>query len=136
MEITRKHPAVAEHHPMIVMIANGSDIWSKNAPDYLVSYRQYFLTHYSAFPTNNHNVERGVRESGYVTLGNRSEEHRSIYVIARGSVIPEALELGKKEINDNKKKVQGKKRHHYLYEALNNHNTKLPLKIKTWTLIG
>lgn len=125
MEITRQLPAIKDYLPMVRMIAHGSDIWSTNVTSYMASYRDLFLENFSSFPTNNHNVERGVRESGFVTLGNRSESNRSIYVVARGGVIPEGLELGKETVNNHEKKIQGKKRHCFLYDALNNHNMKL-----------
>jgi len=43
-----------------------------------------------------------VKESGFVSLGWRAEANRTILVIARGKVLPEALKLGHIELDNPK----------------------------------
>ena len=52
-------------------------------------------------------MERGVKESGYVSLGHCSKKNRSALAIARARTIPNAMDEGKKVIekDDGKKRV-------------------------------
>jgi len=69
---------------------------------------------------SNQFVERGLKASGYVALGLRGESNQTIVAIARGKILPEVLQNGRHEINndsddddDANKKVnhlQGKRR--------------------------
>jgi len=104
----RNLPVVQENSRAIALIANGGDIWSDDACDILTSFRNIYLYQYSSLPTNTQFTERGVKESGVVSLGRRSETNRSILSISRGKLIPEALKKGREEIDG--KQLQGKKR--------------------------
>ena len=51
-------------------------------------------------------VERGVKESGYISLGRYAEEKRTILAIARGKVLPDSLSNGRLEISAEKEDVR------------------------------
>eukprot|EP00957_Ditylum_brightwellii_P193183 14709457-Ditylum_brightwellii.AAC.1 len=56
--------------------------------------RQCYLLEYLSLPINTQFVERGIKESGYVSLGRRQEINRYILAAARGKVPHEALQHG------------------------------------------
>ena len=44
---------------------------------------------HAALLSNSHIAERGVKESGYVSLGGQGESSRSVFAIARGTTVLE-----------------------------------------------
>ena len=82
--MTRSLPIVSNHQAAIRLIAIGEDMWAINDNPLLVALREDYLHQYAAVPTNTQFVERGVKESGYVTLGRRCKSNRTILAIARG----------------------------------------------------
>ena len=48
--------------------------------------------------SNTQFTERRVKESGYVSLGQRNETNRSVLAIARGKTLKKALKRGREEI--------------------------------------
>lgn len=125
----RNLPFFAEHIAAIRLIGQGRDCWSYTAPQNLESFRLLYLHEYSALPTNTQFVERGVKESGYVTLGRRNETNRSVLAIARAKIIPDAICKGKEKLKESLKDVkslQGKKKS----KALLNEMASLQQKIK------
>ena len=128
LQITREVEEIKENMIIVSMIANGADIWS-DGNDELVFFKECYLRKYSSLPTNTIFVERGVKESGYVTLGRRDESTRSLLILARGKVIPEALEIGSMEVNvgndGDKKRCQGKRKVNNLIKEVNRDIQKL-----------
>ena len=109
----RNSPFYSDNAVPIQIIALGGDIWHGNACTHLVAFSNVYRYNYSALPTNSQFTERGVKESGYVTLGRRLEKNRSALAIARAKIIPDAMVAGKKVVDrgDGKKRlVQGKLR--------------------------
>ena len=105
----RSLPVVIENNRAIRMIADGHNMWAPNACDTLKEFRLLYLHRYAALPTNTQFTERGVKESGYVSLGRRGETNRSVLAISRAKMIPDALKKGRKEIElENLKQLQGK----------------------------
>ena len=99
-------PIISQNNHSIQLIANGIDLWvSMNKS--LLEFKKVYLLQYSALPTNTQFTERGVKESGYVTLGRRGEANRSILAIAQGTLLPEAMCAGRAEI-ESLKNLQGK----------------------------
>ena len=94
----RNLPVVRENGEAIYLIATGGDIWSDDACKVLSAFRTTYLNEYSALPTNTQFTERGVKESGYTSLGRRGEINRSIFAMSRGKIIPEVLKKGRVEI--------------------------------------
>ena len=123
---TRCLPLCQEIAAALSLIANGIDIWTKqiNIPC-LSTYSLLYLHRYSALPTNTQFGERGVKESGYVSLGRRNEANRSVLAISRGKLLPEALALGREEIRvkhqDEEKQLQGKAKTRVLMAEFHNH---------------
>ena len=74
------------------MIADGYNAWRNAAGNTLASFRQLYLHQFSAFPINSQFTERGVKESGHVSLGRRNETHRSLLAISRAKIMPNALQ--------------------------------------------
>ena len=112
----RNLPVVQENTQAIALIAKGGDIWSDDACNILTSFRNIYLYQYSSLPTNTQFTERGVKESGVVSLGRRGETNRSILSISRGKLIPDALKKGREEIDV--QQLQGKKRTKVLIREL------------------
>ena len=83
----------------IRLIADGCDIWSAYSLPCLVSFSQMYQTHYAALPANSQFTERGVKESGYVSLGRRSEKNRSVLATAHALVVPDAMSEGREKID-------------------------------------
>ena len=114
----------------IRLIADGCDIWSAGSQPCLLSFAHLYRTHYSALPTNTQFTERGVKESGYVSLGRRSEKNRTVLATARALVVPDAMSEGREEIkkDDGKKRiVQGKLRARVLMTEALSHQNELDL---------
>ena len=78
----RNLPVVINNRTAIYIIAAGGNIWHSDATTSLLAFRNLYLHQYSAFPTNTQFVERGVKESGYVSLGRRGEAQRSVLAIS------------------------------------------------------
>ena len=126
---TRILPIVCEHHEALFMIARGADIGAPNADGVLLLIRDEYLHQYAALPTNTQFVERGVKESGYVSLGRRAEQNRTILAIARGKVLPDSLVNGrlqmKTEVEEDdvsKHQLKGKRKSKHLIEGIFKHN--------------
>ena len=105
----------------------------------------HILIHqFSAFPINSQFTERGVKESGHVSLGRRNETHRSLLAISRAKIMPNALQEYRDDIKvesesesgaedgeddeDGEKKVKqlgGKRRAKYLMCGLFEHNKEM-----------
>ena len=118
---TRTLPVFVNNLAAIILISNGSNIWfpsgSPTAKKNLKDFRKAYLHEFSALPTNTQFVERGVKESGYVSLGRRGESQRSVLAISQAKLLPEAMKLGRDEIQTNtlnsyrkRKQLQGKKK--------------------------
>ena len=105
---TRSLPGVTQNHLSIQLIANGANPWTSSNST-LTDLKNLYLFQYSALPTNTQFIERGVKESGYVTLGRRGEKNRSILAIARGKLLPDAMCAGRAEL-ENLKYLQGKRK--------------------------
>ena len=56
----------------------------------------------SALPSNTQFTERGVKESGYVSLGKRTESTRSLFSTARSTMVKEANIKGKEKMRAEK----------------------------------
>ena len=131
----RNLPIISKNYPALSLIANGGNIWAASANQVLKDFRMQYLIEFASFPTNTQFVERGVKESGYVSLGRRGETNRSILAIARGKILPEALQTGRDHINsipvddsdsdsdsnDKMKQLQGKRKIEFLMRELQNH---------------
>ena len=128
----RGNKFIQEHILPLQLIANGHNIWHSDAPTVLTKFRQLYVEQLSALPTNSQFTERGVKESGYVSLGRRSEKYRSTLAIARAKIIPDAMASGNAIVNqDNKEKrlVEGKLRTRViLEEAVKQHKQLLELQ--------
>ena len=102
----------------------------------------YYRIQFAAFPVNSQFTERGVKESGHVSLGRRNEINRSLIAISCAKIMPEALQdyrnaLQPDSITDteddyegnniNKKIMQltGKHRADFLMNALIEHNREI-----------
>ena len=112
----RTLPSIRDNYVAVTLVALGHDMWSPTIVGPLLQLRQVFLREFSSFPTNTQFVERGVKESGYVSLGRRAENNRTILAIARGKVLPEVLRLGHLELDnlsceEDDKEEGGKKKH-------------------------
>ena len=112
---TRINPNVAPYFDALQMIANGEDMWEDTCDETLKVFRNNFIFKFSALPTNTQFTKRGVKESGFVSLGRRGEVNRSILAIARGRYLPDALKIGRAEVQpkenvEKKKQLQGEKR--------------------------
>ena len=83
----------------IRLIASGGDIWNHNSTTDLLQFADVYRFNYSSLLTNSQFTERGVKESGYVTLSRRTEKNRSALAMARAKIIPDAMAAGKKGIN-------------------------------------
>ena len=108
----------------ISLLANGHDIWNVSATNSLSEFKKLYLYNYAALPTNSQFTERGVKESGYVSLGRRSEKNRSALAIARARIIPDAMAVGKELVksDDGKNRlVQGKARTKVLIDEAVSH---------------
>ena len=113
--VTRSLSVVANNPIVLSILADGQDLWAKQTPSILTNFRMIYLKEYLSLPTNTQFTERGVKESGYVTLGRRGEVQRSILAISRGKFLKEALQAGRSDINkanneENRKQLQGKKK--------------------------
>ena len=90
-------PFVKNNSAAISLVADGCDMWNGSVPA-LVEFRKNYILCYAVLPTNTQFGERGVKESGYITLGKCNESRRSILAISRGTLLPEALAVGCLEI--------------------------------------
>ena len=124
----RNLPVIRENTAAIALIAKGGDIWDDGACEILLSFRNTYLHKYSALPTNTQFTERGVKESGVVSLGRRGETNRSIFSISRGKLVPDALKKGREETTA--KQLQGKMRTKVLMRELFVHHTLIGNKRK------
>ena len=103
---TRKKPTIQQNQVALVLIANGCNIWEgeyipdQHHNDIPSNYRRLYLYYFAAIPTNTQLTERAVKLSGYVTLGKRDEATRTIFCIARGRLLQDALKSGKLEVED------------------------------------
>ena len=77
----RDLPFVQTHRDTLTRIGDGADIWSLNT--HLSAFADIYRARYAALPTNTQFTERGVKESGYVSLGRRGEKNRSVLSTAR-----------------------------------------------------
>ena len=94
----RNLPFCVSNHAAIVIVADGGDIWAPDPSKILKKFLTLYLHQYLSFPTNTQFVERGVKESGYVSLGQRGESQQSVFAISRAKLLPEALRKGREEI--------------------------------------
>jgi len=127
---TRKIPFVRENAATLTLIANGINIWDENYTlPFMSSFKDIYSQRYSALPTNTQFGERGVKESGYVSLGRRNESSRSVLAISRGKLLPESMAIGRGEIQtteDSKvKQLQGKKKATIMLREFTVHNDKI-----------
>ena len=131
---TRRIPIVQHNHEAIRQLSLGNDMWGDNPPESLVHFRTLYLHQYAALPTNTQFVERGVKESGFVSLGRRGEEHRTILAIARGKDLPDAMLSGRKERQKENQEdeirryqLKGKRKTRELMKSISIHNEEMRL---------
>ena len=74
----------------IWLIVSDYDIWDKNKTPDLLLFADLYRFNYSFLPTSSQLAERGVKESGYVTLGRRSEKNRFALAMYRENTISDA----------------------------------------------
>ena len=141
---TRNLSFIRQHIPAISLIADGCNAWGNAPGNALASFRQLYLHRFSAFPINSQFTERGVKESGHVSLGRRNETHRSLLAISRAKIMPNALQDYRDDVKvesesesdaedgeddeDGEKKVKqlgGKRRAKFLMCGLFEHNTEM-----------
>lgn len=127
---TRQIPFVRENAPTLTNIANGVNIWDEdNTLPCISHFKEIYTQRYSALPTNTQFGERGVKESGYVSLGRRNESSRSVLAISRGKLLPESMAIGKSEIQTTEeskvKQLQGKKKAKIMLREFFVHNDKI-----------
>ena len=102
----------------------------------ICQFKKTYLLQFSPLPTNTQFTERGVKESGYVSLGRRMEKKRSILAMARGRVLPDALKKGHNAMNNdnsdgdevddsNTKQLCGKMRTKFLMNEMIDHEKKM-----------
>ena len=106
----RSIPIITNHPEAIRLVDIGNDIWADDCGPLLLDLRNNYLHTFAALPTNTQFVERGVKESGYVSLGRRGEENRTILAIARGKDLPDALSSGREQMRREDKDEDGSKR--------------------------
>ena len=87
----------------IRLILSGSNIWFCSH-GILVAYKHEYLQQYSALPTNTQFTERGIKESGCVSLGRRFKHNHFILAISRRRILPNALLKGR-DILESKKEA-------------------------------
>eukprot|EP00957_Ditylum_brightwellii_P133483 10176678-Ditylum_brightwellii.AAC.1 len=87
-----------KNYTAVVLIAHGIDMWSSIFP-VIMEMRQCYLLVCSSLPDNTKFVERGIKESGSVSLGGRQETNRSLLTVARRKVLHKALQHGKDVFN-------------------------------------
>ena len=123
----RRLPFIQRNQAALALIMNGGDMWADHVCATLNDFKTIYLHEFVAPPVNTQFVERGVKESDYVALGRRGESNRTILAITRGKILPEELQKGRDNINDEsiddskKKQLQGKKKTEYLVRELENH---------------
>ena len=132
---TRALPCIQNNAAAVQLVSIGVSLWECTTIKPLQDFRTLFLYQYSSLPTNTQFVERGVKESGYVTLGRRAETNRTILAIARGKVLPEALKLGHAELDNlpseedeevelvikKKRQLKGKRKSKHLMSTILSH---------------
>ena len=127
---TQRLPIVRDNKVVLTLIANGVNIWDKNYTlPFIALFCNTYSNRYSALPTNTQFGERGVKESGYVTLGHRNESSRSVLAISRGKLLHEALAVGRDEIQSTEetkiKQLQGKKKAKIMMREFFVHDNKI-----------
>ena len=113
----------------ISFMSQGHDIWLHDAHATLFAFKQLYEHSYAALSTNSQFTKRGVKESGDVTLGRRSEKVRSALAMARARLIPDAMAVGHCIIDTSgeKRLVQGKFRTRVLFGEAVSHQQVLNL---------
>ena len=95
----RQLPLLRDNVDLFSLLSSGCIFWAEAAISVrLQQLRDIYLYQYSAMPSNTQFTERGVKESGYVSLGWRNETNWSVLDIARGRTLKEALKRGQEEI--------------------------------------
>ena len=92
----RDLPFVKTHRDTLTRIVDGEDIWSVNTN--LSAFVDLYRSRYAALPTNTQFTEREVKESSYVSLGQRGEKNRTVMSTARTRQMPDAMHKGMKLI--------------------------------------
>mmetsp|Transcript_11225 Transcript_11225/g.16395 ORF Transcript_11225/g.16395 Transcript_11225/m.16395 type:complete len:173 (+) Transcript_11225:293-811(+) len=112
------------------MIAYGFNLWSPKVSPSLEKYRALFLKSYASLPTNSQGAERGVKESGYVSLGCQYENQCSTLAITCATLVLEYALNWKDDMRDKgkqhdeneeeakDKQLQGKKKMKALVEHI------------------
>eukprot|EP00957_Ditylum_brightwellii_P081813 6224417-Ditylum_brightwellii.AAC.1 len=85
------------HVALAFIVHHESNIWEATQ-QVLIDFRDIYLQEFSVLPTNTQFVEHGVKESDFISLGNRNETDRSILAIAHGSLVPNAPQQGRDKI--------------------------------------
>ena len=96
----RALPYIRDNYLAVRLVTLGIDMWSPTTVIPLLQFHQVFLHQYFSFPTNTQFFERGVKESGYISLRRCAETNRTILAIDRGKVLPESLRLGHMELEN------------------------------------
>ena len=102
-------PCINTSAASVALITSGANIWAANTYPTLNAFKHLYLHEYAALTINNRFVEQGVKESGYAALGRRGEANRTVLAIARGKILPEALQNGKDSLNDDNDNVSKNK---------------------------
>ena len=125
----RSSPFMLANGLAIRMLADGGNIWDSSSHPPLQEFCNLYKTSYAALPTNSQFTERGVKESGYVSLGRRNEKNRTVLATARACLVPEAMSKGQRVVGKNDKNkqrlVQGKIRAQVLMETAEKHQAQL-----------
>eukprot|EP00957_Ditylum_brightwellii_P149607 11392279-Ditylum_brightwellii.AAC.1 len=83
----RQLKCVIDNSDAIKYVAGAADLWGHDACGEVLAFCNRFLLKYSSFPTNTQFIERGVKDSGYVSLGRRNETSRSVMITACGGTM-------------------------------------------------
>lgn len=83
----------------ISFLSNGCFLWADAAKSRRhQQLRDIYLHQYSAMSSKTSLIERWVKESGYLSLGQRNDTYRSVLAIAFGKTLEKALKRGREEI--------------------------------------
>jgi hypothetical protein len=75
---------IAEQAEALQAIAAGADMWDelRHKDDVLGKFRELYFTLYSAFPSTNQDVERGVKKKNFIVETGRKSKKSTSYAIA------------------------------------------------------
>ena len=105
LQVVLNLPIVQENVTIIRLIKDGYNLWkaAKYKSPVIISYQTFFMLRLGRLPRNTQFTERGVKDSKYVTLGNRNELTRSIFALARSTMIDEVAHKVKNQKRERKR---------------------------------